>query len=175
MILQVSYRWSPYHPWDVCKQPCKEWNISTANRKTGEFTILAIQQNFVWSPIKRGLVFMGQSYWMILPRGENTPSKAEKTLRFRSPGGAILGSFFFWWQIFGGQKTNAAESCCFCFLSSFLLMKIECLTVLMNHWSFNNSCPPFFLILIYETFCHTKQDFRHIFSESLGLSQGPSF
>ena len=121
MILQVSYRWSPYHPWDVCKQPCKEWNISTANRKTGEFTIFwPIQQNFVWSPIKRGLVFMGQSYWMILRSCGKHPLQSRKTLRFRSPGGAILGSFFFfWWQIFGGQKTNAAESCCFCFFVFF--------------------------------------------------------
>ena len=98
------------------------------------YTILAIQQNFVWSPIKRGLVFMGPILLDDPPElWKPPPSKAEKSLRFRSPGGAILGSFFFWWQIFGGQKTNAAESCCFCFLSSFLLMKIECLTVLMNH------------------------------------------
>ena len=37
--------------------------------------------------------------------------------------------FFFCGKFLGDKKTNAAESRCFCFLSSFLLMKIECLTV----------------------------------------------
>ena len=58
-----------------------------------------------------------QSYWMILRRVFTPQSR--KIPRFRSPGGAILGSFFLVANFLGTKKTNAAESCCFCFFSFF--------------------------------------------------------
>ena len=87
--------------------------------------------------------------------------------------------FFFLVANFWGDKKKECQQkvvvvfVFFCLL--FFWWMLNAFAVLMNNWSFNNFLSTIFfwvLILIYETFCHTKQDFRHNFSESLGLSSG---
>ena len=142
MILQVSYRWSRYHPWDVCKQPCKEWNISTANRKTGEFTILAIQQYFFWSPIKRGLVFMGPIMLDDPPEGFHPPKQKNPEVQIARR--SYFGPFFFFVANFWGTKKPMQQKVVvFVFCLLFFWWKLNA-WLSFDHWSFNHLCPPYF-------------------------------
>lgn len=170
--------WSTYVPRPKTKQPCKSWDFN-CQPKNWWIYHLGHSTEFCLEPHQEGSGLYGSVHVGWSSGGFSPPQRLKNPLGSDRQEELFWEVFFFWWQIFGGTKKRNASRKLLLFLLFFCLLffwwMLNAFAVLMNNWSFNNFLSTIFfwvLILIYETFCHTKQDFRHNFSESLGLSSG---